>query len=64
MIPSIEIMNRSCYLRELTVREQLNLKFRAPMAEAKSSRDVLLHLLLLCMRVHWRGEAADLRTLS
>jgi hypothetical protein len=25
---------------------------------------VLLYLLLLCMRVHWRGEAADLRTLS
>ena len=29
--------------------------------EAESIRDDHVHLLLLCIRVLWRGEAADLR---
>jgi hypothetical protein len=41
-------------------------RFAAPLTlnsnveRPQSSRDVLLHLLLLCMRALWRGEAADL----
>jgi len=32
--------------------------------EPQSSLHVLLHLLLLCMRVRWRGRVADLRVSS
>jgi hypothetical protein len=31
--------------------------------KAESFRDEHVHLLLLCMRVFWRGEAADLKDL-
>jgi hypothetical protein len=40
------------------------LEFESNVRESKSSRYVLLHLLLLCMRVRWRGRTADLRIFS
>ena len=39
----------------------LNLRQLEQAGKLSPRRDVLLHLLLLCMRVLWRGEAADLR---
>jgi len=40
------------------------LRSNSNVSESQFPRDVLLHLLLLCMRALWRGEAADLEEIS
>lgn len=50
--------------KEVDGRSQAHLESSLNVGKLQSSRYVLLHVLLLCMCVLWRGEAADLRILS
>lgn len=63
LIPLIGILNRISKQVTLT-GESLDPKIAFNVSDLQSSRDVLLYLLLLRMRVRWRGEAADLRVTS
>jgi hypothetical protein len=54
-------MNLKHYLRSLTAQaDELTIQ-KSDVSKPQSSLHVLLRLLLLCMRVRWRGEVADLR---